>query len=306
MSTAQPSALPSLVSPLDRMTSLEAALFYARLGLPVLPLDGKIPCVQGSRGLYDATTRVPTIRRWWREHPTANIGIPTGKPSGWWVLDVDARHHGFTSLERLQEDARAREARAGRMFELLEATLTAFTGGGGLHIVYRERSDLPFALKNKVELGGYEGIDLKVDGGYIVVAPSLHESGARYRWLYAGDPVDFPGRLARFPDMLADLAAPPSLSESPGGGAPYDNQDTSGFYQKSLDDLLCEAVATSAPGTRHRGALRLAGQLKRRGVPLHTAQGIMRAYARSVPQSDHPYPEADALLCLQWVYDHCS
>lgn len=288
------------------MTSLEAALFYARLGLPVFPLEGKIPLVKGSRGLYDATTRAVSIRRWWSEHPTANIGIPTGKRSGWWVLDVDARHRGFASLERLQEDARAREARTGLILEPLEATLTAFTGGGGLHIVYRERSDLPFALKNKVELGGYEGIDLKVDGGYIVVAPSLHESGARYRWLYAGDLVDFPGRLARFPDLLVDLAAPPLLPESPVGGAPWDAQGGAGFSQKSLDDLLREAVLSSAPGTRHKGALRLAGQLKRRDVPLHTAQGIMRAYARGVPQSDHPYPEADALDCLQWVYDHCS
>ena len=296
----------SLVSPFDRMTNLEAALFYAKLGLPVLPLEGKIPCVKGSRGLYDATTRAGAIRRWWREHPAANIGIPTGKRSGWWVLDVDARHRGFTSLERLQEDALSRAAREGLMLEPLEATLTAFTGGGGLHIVYRERLDLPFVLKNKIELGGYEGIDLKVDGGYIVVAPSLHESGSRYRWLYAGALVDFPGRLARFPDMLVDLAAPPPLSESPVGGAPWYNQGTSGFYQKPLDDLLREAVATSSPGTRHRGALRLAGQLKRRDVPLHAAQGIMRAYARSVLQSDHPYPEADALLCLQWVYDHCS
>ncbi len=305
MSTAQSEPL-SLVSPLDRLTYLEAALFYAKLGLPVLPLDGKVPLMKGSRGLYDATTRADTIRRWWREHPAANIGIPTGKLSGWWVLDVDARHHGFTSLERLQEDARIRAAKEGLILEPLEATLTAFTGGGGLHIVYRVRNDLPFVLKNKIELGGYEGIDLKVDGGYIVVAPSLHESGARYRWLYAGDFMDFPGHLARFPDILADLAAPPPLPESSAGGTPWHNQDTSGFYHKSLDDLLHEAVTTCAPGTRHRGALRLAGQLKRRDIPLHTAQGIMLDYARSVPQSDHPYPEADALLCLQWVYDHCA
>lgn len=296
---------PSLVSPFDRLTNLEAALFYGKLGLPVLPLEGKIPCVRGSRGLYDASTRADTIRRWWRAHPAANIGIPTGKPSGWWVLDVDARHHGFASLARLQEDARARAQREGLSFEPLEVTLTAFTGGGGLHIVYRERPDLPFVLKNKIELGGYEGIDLKVDGGYIVVAPSLHESGTRYRWLYAGDLTDFPGRLARFPDVLATLAAPPPMPESSERGAPW-KQGTSGFYQRALDDLLREAITASAPGTRHRGALRLAGQMKRRDIPLPTAQGIMRAYARGVPQSDHPYPEEDALLCLQWVYDHCS
>src|SRR6266568_1195731 len=102
---------PSLVSPFDRLTNLEAALFYGKLGLPVLPLEGKIPCVRGSRGLYDASTRADTIRRWWRAHPAANIGIPTGKPSGWWVLDVDARHHGYASLARLQEDARVRAQR---------------------------------------------------------------------------------------------------------------------------------------------------------------------------------------------------
>lgn len=305
MSTAQSEPL-SLVSPLDRLTYLEAALFYVKLGLPVLPLEGKVPLMKGSRGLYDATTRADTIRRWWREHPAANIGIPTGKLSGWWVLDVDARHHGFASLEQLQEDARVHAAIGGLILEPLEATLTAFTGGGGLHIVYQERSDLPFVLKNKIELGGYEGIDLKVDGGYIVVAPSLHESGARYRWLYTGDLMDFPGHLARFPDMLADLAAPPPPLKTPGGSVRFPKSGTSSFSHTSLDDLLHEAIITSTPGTRHRGALRLAGQMKRRDVPLHTAQGIIRDYARSVPQSDHPYQEADALLCLQWVYDHCA
>ncbi len=305
MTTAQSTQL-SLVSPLDRLTCLEAALFYARLGLPVLPLDGKIPAIKGSRGLYDATTRANIIRRWWREHPAANIGIPTGKRSGWWVLDVDARHCGFASLERLQEDARARSERSGIPFEPLPATLTAITGGGGLHIVYRERSDLPFTLKNKIELGGYAGVDLKVDGGYIVVAPSQNASGSRYRWLYTGELQGFPGRLARFPDLLVGLAAPPPVEPPPDGTTSWHGQGTSGFFQKSPDDLLREAVTTSAPGARHRGALRLAGQLKRRDVPLHTAQGIMRAYARSVPQGDHPYPEADALDCLQWVYNHCS
>src|SRR5947207_203617 len=71
-----------------------AALEYARRGLPVFPVTprGKMPlisCRDGGRGFKDATTDVEQVSQWWTRWPHANIGMPTGWPSGVYVIDLD-------------------------------------------------------------------------------------------------------------------------------------------------------------------------------------------------------------------------
>lgn len=94
-----------------------AALAYAGRGIPVFRLrPGTKEPFHGSRGFYDATTDPKTIRRWWRESPSANIGIPTGRVSGVLALDVD-RPAGLDALEAEHGE--------------LPATRTHGTGSGG-------------------------------------------------------------------------------------------------------------------------------------------------------------------------------
>jgi Bifunctional DNA primase/polymerase, N-terminal len=81
-----------------------AALIYAGLGLPVLPIfemNGhrctceKVNCAspakhpRTSHGLKDATTDQRQIRTWWTRWPNANVAIATGATSGFVVLDAD-------------------------------------------------------------------------------------------------------------------------------------------------------------------------------------------------------------------------
>src|SRR5207247_9654927 len=84
----------------------------------------------------------------------------------------------------------------GRPFEPLPPTRSAYSGGGGLHLIFAARQDLE--MRNTTALGGYPGLDVRGEGGYIVVPPSLHESGRRYMWMNDE-------QLAPFPDLLADL-----------------------------------------------------------------------------------------------------
>ena len=71
---------------------LNAALGYAAQGLYVFPIKprGKTPLT--NHGFKDASTDPEQIRAWWTRWPDANIGITTGKASGFWVLDLDGEY----------------------------------------------------------------------------------------------------------------------------------------------------------------------------------------------------------------------
>ena len=68
---------------------LQAVLDLADRGIPVFPCDpgNKRPLV--AYGFKTATTVRSILETWWRQWPTAMIGVPTGEPSGAFVLDID-------------------------------------------------------------------------------------------------------------------------------------------------------------------------------------------------------------------------
>jgi hypothetical protein len=198
-----------------------AALEYAQLGWAVFPLfgvikrhcqcgwddcgrPGKHPLVR--RGLRDASTDPDLIATWWHRWPLANVGVATGAASGIVVIDVD-RPAGGASLELLQE-------RLG----VLPPTLRAVTGGGGLHLVYlRPPVD---RLGNTVgRVPGFAeplaNIDVRADGGSIVVAPSRHISGGTYTWV---DPAVPPAPAPAWLRQEPHLASPPLPAASFGPG----------------------------------------------------------------------------------------
>lgn len=172
-------------------TNARAALAYAqRLGWPVFPCcwiteagacscglpecgsPGKHPLT--AQGFRDASKDIAQIRQWWTRWPQANIGVPTGEASGFDALDIDPRHGGEESLAEL-------EFLHGR----LPATAEQITGGGGRHLLFRHRDGMG------CQVGVLPGIDVRGDGGYILVAPSTHISGRRYAWEFSARPENF-------------------------------------------------------------------------------------------------------------------
>jgi hypothetical protein len=208
----------------------------AARGFRVLPLDGKIP--RTPHGFYDATTDPDIIAGWWKTWPGADVGIRTG--AGLIVLDVDPRHGGDESLAQL-EDAHG-----------WLRTLTARTGGGGLHLYLV--GELP------ARTGFLPGLDLKAEGGYVVAPPSMHASGRPYEWVA---PEDLPTEPQRAPAWLAELLTPTepdvrkALTNFPTPGT------TSPRYVQAAIEAECLAVATAIESTRNNTLNRAAFALGR-------------------------------------------
>ena len=147
------------------MNMLDAAVALAAAGRAVFPVTPrKTPLV---RWADSATTDPETLCRWWARWPEAGIGMATGPRSGVWVLDVDPRHGGDESLDALQ-----------RTHDDLPDTTTVWTGGGGEHRWFLWADGGP---RNSAGVIG-PGLDVRGDGGYVVVPPSMHESGRAYAW----------------------------------------------------------------------------------------------------------------------------
>lgn len=147
-------------------------------------------------GRSDATTDVDQIRAWWRRSPTANILVPTGADSGLVVLDLD-RH-----LE--QEDGV--EAFDGLCRELgieLPETPIALTGGNGVQYFFKHPGADYYITSRCGSSALRPGVELKGDGGYVIVSPSLHRSGRRYCWDAGAHPLDVP--VADCPPALLEL-----------------------------------------------------------------------------------------------------
>ena len=82
-------AAERIAQPGDDPDMLGAALAYAGRGLPVFPCNPATKRPLTANGFKDAAADEQTIRAWWSRWPQAMIGVPTGSPSGGWVLDVD-------------------------------------------------------------------------------------------------------------------------------------------------------------------------------------------------------------------------
>ena len=170
-------------------TKLDAALTYAARGWPVFPLRGKIPAIPAAddgRGCLDAAVDPEEIRSRWQRYRNANIGIATGKASGFWVLDVDGEE-GEEALATLE-----------REHGPLPHTIEQLTGKGR-HILFIY-TDEP--IKNCA--GFLPSLDTRASGGYIVAAPSYHKETDRwYAWEVDHHPDDV--ALATAPDWLLAL-----------------------------------------------------------------------------------------------------
>lgn len=155
-------------------SNLEAAHYYASIGWRVFPCNrDKTPGT--AHGFKDATTDPERIERWWAEDPNYGIGCATGRESGFFVLDLDLKHDGPQKLVDLLA-----KYNGGVDFY----TRLSKTGSGGYHrfFLYPEGWNVTNS-SGSLPLG----MDVRGEGGYVILPPSRHPSGSSYQWIRRGD-----------------------------------------------------------------------------------------------------------------------
>lgn len=124
-------------------------------------------------------TRKPTLeelKQWNRQFPNANIGLVTGEISGVIVVDIDPRHNA--------DDKDFKDI----------VTVKSKTGGGGEHYFFKYEAG--FICENGIQ----PGIDIKTNGGFAIIPPSIHSSGNKYEWINSPDTTP----LAPLPAFVKD------------------------------------------------------------------------------------------------------
>ncbi len=191
-----------------------AALRYAAQGWPVFLLSAKRPLANCRRcpkegqpgahdpqgctcltchGFYAATTDPDRVEAMFRVPVRCPmLAVRTGAASKLVVVDADAGKGGLQSLQQLVAEG------------LCPPTAWARTGGGGIHLFYRHPGQHLPCSQGKLAAG----IDIKADGGYAVLAPSLHPvSRVPYQWARQGPVQEVPPPLQQRIKAVAAITA---------------------------------------------------------------------------------------------------
>ena len=171
----------------DFASLADYARMYRALGLQAVPShypsrkipNWKRPALNEWRDHQNELATEEEFNRWFSniDEKKSNIGLLTGKCSnGLFVVDLDTHKKPESAL--WWSNCLDLQDRAGDL-----DSPTQRTGGGGLQILFRAPEGWsPPTIKTSL------GVDIRGIGGFIVCAPSMHESGQRYAWVEGQEP----------------------------------------------------------------------------------------------------------------------
>lgn len=161
---------------------IEQAIKYAKLKWPIFPANLKSPAIKDWRTL--ATINPQKIASLFNVHHTG-IALATGKESGVIVVDIDNKNgvNGFLALENAGVE--------------LPDTVSVLTPTGGRHYYFKF---IPNLKNSAGVLGSGSGVDIRTDGGLVILPPSMHPIGGTYEWMSDQSPWEI--EIAEFPQEL--------------------------------------------------------------------------------------------------------
>jgi Bifunctional DNA primase/polymerase, N-terminal/Primase C terminal 1 (PriCT-1) len=232
---------------------LTAALALAAIDVHVFPCRVRAKTPATPHGCLDATIDPERIEAWWRAHPDLNLAVATGQLSGIFVIDVDG--------PAAEAELRRLEAEHGDLPE----TATVYTPRG-IHRWF-EYPDAACIRNSAGKL--VPGVDVRATGGFVLVPPSIHPSGKKYRW------GESETTIAAAPNWLIEKVSAPA----------------SGAVAATSADEWADLIAAGVPeGRRNCSVARLAGHLLRRRIDPFVVLELLRSWneARCRP----PLPDA--------------
>jgi Bifunctional DNA primase/polymerase, N-terminal len=218
---------------------LEAALDYARRDIPVFPVNPLDKSPLTEHGFKDAIVDEQQVRLWWKQWPTAMIGAPTGARSGLWVLDAD-----IDPIKKLDGPAELEKLTA--IHGPLPATLTSITPRGGKHYFFRWNGANIRNSNSKIALG----LDVRGNGGYVVLPPSVRADGKAYQWLNGAEQaVDaLAWLLEQANKPKKEKANGKANNPQPGQGGPSGSNQ---LWALTALENECSAIRNAPPGQRN-------------------------------------------------------
>lgn len=271
------------------MSNLQAALVYHAAGLSIFP------CKPGTRDphvkwkeLQTKRATVAEIKAWWTQWPHAGIALVTGKISGVVVVDVDKQHGGTA--------------------EGLPVPLAmAKTPGGGTHFFY---SYPPGANQIRNQVNGEDspdpdriGRDVRADGGFVLLSPSIRESGRRYAWTdNASDVVTEREQSIECIRVFATSIVRTDIVQMPPSWAlnPLRKEEDPNADKDSL--WISRALTEGAKeGERNTTVAKLAGFYESKGLATDIAVATLQAWNKAQPPAQQ-LPAEEIEVTVRSVY----
>lgn len=220
----------------------ELASEYVDNGWSVLPVkpEEKRPYMTNWLQYTRNRASKETVENWFANLSGAGIGVVTGRISNIIVLDVES--YCSVPIEEL--------------IKRYPTQMIAQSGSGGYHLFYQYPQGVS-KVSNRV--GIFDGADLRADGGFIVLPPTVHPNGNRYQWIKRG-------ALGMFPKGLLDI------------------QSTS---QTNGDNWITEALRGVSEGGRNDTCARLAGYFFKKGMNTDIVETLLLEWNE---RNDPPLP----------------
>ena len=191
------------------------------------------------------------VNSWFNNLTGAGVGIVTGRISGVVVLDVESWCP--TPVDEL--------------LKKYPTQMIARSGGGGVHLFYSYPQNMG-KISNRV--GIFDGADLRADGGFLVLPPTMHPSGNRYEWIKKGIP-------GAFPMAFLDLE-----SRSP----------------TSNEGWITEALRGVSEGGRNDTCARLAGYFFKKGLNADIVEALLIEWNE---KNDPPLPVSEVRTTIKSI-----
>jgi putative DNA primase/helicase len=244
---------PFLMSPAmegPRQGTLATVLRLAGRGFRLFPVEawGKKPLIR--EWPEKSTCEAEILSEWHCQHPGCNWGLACGPDSGVFVLDVDG-----------DEGAAAVRELCTKFGASWLSTLAATTARGRhLYFQFPQGAEIRNSASKLAP-----GLDIRGDGGYAVIPPSIHSTGAAYAWVNEDVPIAQP------PSWLVEILSIP-------------NQPI------SVSAVNADAIAE---GQRNATLASLAGTMQRRGMSVGAIEVAL--LAENAARCNPPLEKAEVL-----------